>query len=182
MRTGRWEHDEPVASLTLARMRLPEVPRFLRWGRPVERLVRVGSLHNGDFSREWVIETTDDQQASADFGTLTVMPGKDFSMAIAEASALVAGSWRPLRLSTLVGLRWLAVVGQTIGVLFVYYANEAPSAHDQETVVLFATQAAVAVESLHLFTAVRDFCGPSPQPDDMTAVIIRAVAADEPGV
>ncbi len=42
-------------------------------------------------------------------------------MAIAEASALVAGTWRPLRLGTLVGLRWLAIVGQTIGVLFVYF-------------------------------------------------------------
>ena len=37
-----------------------------------------------------------------------------------------------------------------------YYAEDAPSAPDQETVVLFATQAAVAVESLDLFTAVRD--------------------------
>ncbi len=30
----------PVAAFTLARMRLPEVPRFVRWGRPVETLVR----------------------------------------------------------------------------------------------------------------------------------------------
>ena len=28
-------------------------------------------------------------------------------------------TWRPLRLATLVGLRWLAVAGQTVGVLFV---------------------------------------------------------------
>ena len=35
-----WEQDEPVVAVTLARMRLPEVPRFLRHGRPVERLVR----------------------------------------------------------------------------------------------------------------------------------------------
>ncbi len=34
------EQDEPVVAVTLARMRLPEVPRFLRHGRPVERLVR----------------------------------------------------------------------------------------------------------------------------------------------
>ena len=27
-------------AVTLARMRLPEVPRFLTWGKPVERLVR----------------------------------------------------------------------------------------------------------------------------------------------
>ena len=33
--------------------------------------------------------------------------------------ALLPGNWRPLRLATLVGLRWLAVIGQTIGVLFV---------------------------------------------------------------
>lgn len=39
-RAGTWEHDEPVVAVTLARMRLPEVPRFLRHGRPVERLVR----------------------------------------------------------------------------------------------------------------------------------------------
>ena len=32
--------DDPVVAVTLARMRLPEVPRFIRWGRPVEKLVR----------------------------------------------------------------------------------------------------------------------------------------------
>jgi two-component system, sensor histidine kinase RegB len=31
----------------------------------------------------------------------------------------IPGNWRPLRLATLVGLRWLGIVGQTIGVLFV---------------------------------------------------------------
>lgn len=30
------------------------------------------------------------------------------------------GAWRPLRLQTLVGLRWLAVAGQAVGVLFVH--------------------------------------------------------------
>ena len=39
-RAGTWEQDEPVVAVTLARMRLPELPRFLRHGRPVERLVR----------------------------------------------------------------------------------------------------------------------------------------------
>lgn len=39
-RAGDWAPDEPVVAVTLARMRLLEVPRFLRWGRPVERLVR----------------------------------------------------------------------------------------------------------------------------------------------
>jgi hypothetical protein len=32
--------DEPVVAVTLARMRLPELPRFIFWGRPVERQVR----------------------------------------------------------------------------------------------------------------------------------------------
>jgi two-component system sensor histidine kinase RegB len=32
---------------------------------------------------------------------------------------VLPGGWRSLRLATLVGLRWLAVIGQTIGVLFV---------------------------------------------------------------
>ena len=40
VRAGRWQQDEPVVAVTLARMRLPELPRFLRHGRPVERLVR----------------------------------------------------------------------------------------------------------------------------------------------
>jgi len=37
----------------------------------------------------------------------------------AEMQALAPGSWRPLRLGTLVGLRWLAIAGQAAGVLFV---------------------------------------------------------------
>ncbi|MBL7704207.1 MAG: hypothetical protein JNM21_01555 [Taibaiella sp.] len=32
--------DAPVVAVTIARMKLPEVPRFIRWGRPVEKLVR----------------------------------------------------------------------------------------------------------------------------------------------
>ena len=40
VRAGRWDRDEPVVAVTLARMRLGRVPRFLRWGKPVERLVR----------------------------------------------------------------------------------------------------------------------------------------------
>lgn len=39
-RAGDWDEDEPVVAVTLARMKLPELPRFLRWGKPVERLVR----------------------------------------------------------------------------------------------------------------------------------------------
>lgn len=34
------EPDEPVVAVTLAHLRLPELVRFFRWGRPVERLVR----------------------------------------------------------------------------------------------------------------------------------------------
>jgi len=37
---GDWEQEEPVVAVTVARMRLREVPRFLEWGKPVERLVR----------------------------------------------------------------------------------------------------------------------------------------------
>ena len=32
--------DAPVVAVTLARMRLLQVPRFIHWGRPVEKLVR----------------------------------------------------------------------------------------------------------------------------------------------
>lgn len=32
--------EAPVVAVTLARMRLPQVPRFIRWGKPVEELVR----------------------------------------------------------------------------------------------------------------------------------------------
>ncbi len=44
-------------------------------------------------------------------------------MALADipGPVTVNGSWRPVRLATLVGLRWLAIVGQAIGVLFVEF-------------------------------------------------------------
>lgn len=32
--------EEPVVAVTLARMRWTQIPRFIRWGKPVERLVR----------------------------------------------------------------------------------------------------------------------------------------------
>jgi hypothetical protein len=38
-RAGSWDLDEPIVAVTVARMKLRELPRFLRWGRPVERLV-----------------------------------------------------------------------------------------------------------------------------------------------
>jgi hypothetical protein len=37
---GEHDPEAPVVAVTLARMRLLQVPRFLRWGRPVEKLVR----------------------------------------------------------------------------------------------------------------------------------------------
>lgn len=38
---GRAEDPSaPVVAVTLARLKLPEVPRFIRWGKPVEELVR----------------------------------------------------------------------------------------------------------------------------------------------
>jgi signal transduction histidine kinase/GAF domain-containing protein len=49
----------------------------------------------------------------------------------------------------------LRATQRTLGALCVYYAEASPDAPDQETVVLFATQAAVAVESIEFFTAVR---------------------------
>ncbi len=39
-RTGTLGQDDPVVAVTLARMKIPEIPRFLHHGRPVERLVR----------------------------------------------------------------------------------------------------------------------------------------------
>lgn len=37
---GDYDPSAPVAAYTLARMKFPEVPRFIRWGRPVEELMR----------------------------------------------------------------------------------------------------------------------------------------------
>ncbi len=34
-RLETWDLDEPIVAVTLARMKLREVPRFLRWGRPL---------------------------------------------------------------------------------------------------------------------------------------------------
>lgn len=39
-RADTWTEEDPVVAVTMARLRLPEVPRFLAWGKPVERLVR----------------------------------------------------------------------------------------------------------------------------------------------
>jgi hypothetical protein len=37
---GAQDPAAPAIAVTLARMRLPQVPRFVRWGKPVEELVR----------------------------------------------------------------------------------------------------------------------------------------------
>ena len=39
-RVGEQDPAVPVVAVTLARMKLPQVRRFIRWGRPVEELVR----------------------------------------------------------------------------------------------------------------------------------------------
>lgn len=39
-RDGETAPDAPVVAVTLARLSLPQVPRFLHWGKPVERFVR----------------------------------------------------------------------------------------------------------------------------------------------
>lgn len=38
-KAGDWDPEEPIVAVTLARLRLRELPRFLSWGKPVERLV-----------------------------------------------------------------------------------------------------------------------------------------------
>lgn len=39
-RAGTVDDEAPVVAVTLARLKLPELPRFVHWGRPVEVLVR----------------------------------------------------------------------------------------------------------------------------------------------
>jgi two-component system, sensor histidine kinase RegB len=51
-----------------------------------------------------------------------VAPGENGRMTVVDQSGgLLAAVWRPLRLETLVTLRWLVVGGQTAGVLFVQF-------------------------------------------------------------
>lgn len=38
-RAGDWDPEEPIVAVTLARLKLPHLRRFLTWGKPVERLV-----------------------------------------------------------------------------------------------------------------------------------------------
>lgn len=37
---GHQDPDRPVVAVTLARLKHSQIPRFIRWGKPVERLVR----------------------------------------------------------------------------------------------------------------------------------------------
>jgi two-component system sensor histidine kinase RegB len=48
------------------------------------------------------------------------------ALAVAGEERLLPGSWRPPRLGTLVGLRWLAIAGQSAGVLFVAFGLNYP--------------------------------------------------------
>jgi hypothetical protein len=36
---GKWSDDEPIVAVTVARLKMPQVPRFLRWGKLVELLI-----------------------------------------------------------------------------------------------------------------------------------------------
>ena len=70
-RAGAWDPDEPAVAVTLARLRLPELPRFLHWGKPVERLVA--------------------QHPDALFATAAVRPPRTFS---------TFSTWRSVRAMT----------------------------------------------------------------------------------
>ncbi len=49
-----------------------------------EVLVRFGSLRNGDFNRQWVVLTSDNVPAGADFGQVTLKPGADIYLAFVQ--------------------------------------------------------------------------------------------------
>jgi hypothetical protein len=49
-----------------------------------EILVRFGSLRNGDFNRAWVVLTTREIPAGADFGQVTLKPGADIFFAFVQ--------------------------------------------------------------------------------------------------
>lgn len=78
------------------------------------------------------------------------------------APALLPPVWRPLRLGTLVGLRWLAIAGQTIGVLFVQFGLGYPTP-------LWACLGLIALSALlNLFFIVRYGPGDRPEPRSAT--------------
>jgi signal transduction histidine kinase/transcriptional regulator with GAF, ATPase, and Fis domain len=104
--------------------------------------------------------------ASGFHATVQIGPALPFSDAL-PALLRVLSSGRPEVIQSdlpaslvQIGMRALLTVPlratqRTLGVLCVYYGETTPDAPDQETVVLFATQAAVAVESIEFLTAVR---------------------------
>ncbi len=49
-----------------------------------EVLTRVGTMRNGDFSRAWVILTSANLPAGADFGSITVRPGESLALAFLQ--------------------------------------------------------------------------------------------------
>ncbi len=49
-----------------------------------EVLVRFGSLRNGDFNRQWVVLTSGNVPAGADFGQVTLKPGMDLYLAFVQ--------------------------------------------------------------------------------------------------
>ena len=65
-------------------------------------------------------------------------------------SAILAAGGRALFLLPLVGTR------ATLGVLYVWYPDLLPTAEEQDLIALFAGQATVAVENMHLAAAVRE--------------------------
>jgi two-component system sensor histidine kinase RegB len=74
----------------------------------------------------------------------------------AALHALQPGAWRPLRLGTLVGLRWLAIAGQTIGVIVVHYGLGYP-------LPLFACLGLIALSVVvNLVLAIRFRAGERP--------------------
>ena len=49
-----------------------------------ERLTRVNGLRSGDFNRDWFVLTTDQVAAAADFGSITVDPGENITLAFLQ--------------------------------------------------------------------------------------------------
>jgi GAF domain-containing protein len=73
----------------------------------------------------------------------------------------------------------LRATQRIIGCLCVLYADITPDAPDQELVILFATQAAVAVESLELYTVVRSLTETLEQRQEIDSPYIIGVPLTE---
>ncbi len=57
---------------------------------------------------------------------MVALEGENMALVDVRGGGLLAAMWRPLRLDTLVTLRWLAIGGQTMGVLLVQYGLQYP--------------------------------------------------------